>query len=150
MVMPVAFDRVGQPSLGGVHAILNVDRGQVGIAIEVKRRGDRTDPVAAAGGGHVLHALRAVDLLLERHGHRALHGLGAGADVNAGYGNLRRRQGGKLRNRQGGNHRRARQNDQQGANCGEDGPFYKEINEHLRADLGLRTSDLGQASDCNF
>ena len=142
------FDRVGQPSLGRVDAILNVNRGQIGIAVEVKSRGDRAHPVAAAGRGDVLHPFGAVDLLLERHGHRGFHGLGAGSDVNAGHGNLRRRQGGKLRNRQGGNHGRACQDNQQRTNRGEDRPFYEEINEHSGADLGRRTSDLGlQTSD---
>ena len=142
------FDRVGQPSLGGVHAVLNVDRGQVGIAIQVKSRRDRARSVAAAGRSDVLHSLRAVDLLLQRHRHRGFHGLSAGSDVEAAHGNLRRRQRGKLRDRQRGNYRRARQNNQQRADGGKDGTSYEEVNEHLGADLGPRASDLGrQTSD---
>ena len=121
--------RVGQPSLGGVDAILNVDRGQIGVAIEVESRSNRAHPVAAAGRGDVLHSLGAVDLLFEWDGHRAFHGLSAGSDVNACNGNLRRRQGGKLGDWQSGNYGRARENDEERADCGEDRAFYEEINE---------------------
>src|SRR5271166_331360 len=55
----------------------------------------------------------SVDLLLQGNGHRTLHRLSAGAGVEAGDANLRRRQIRKLRDRQRGNYSRTCKNNQQ-------------------------------------
>ncbi len=130
MMMPLALTALGQASLGGVHAVLDVHRGQVGIAVQIEGGNDGAGTVIAAGRGDVLHSLGAVDLLLERDGDGGFHRLRAGAGVKAGHRDLRRSESGKLRNRQSGNHHTARQDDQQSANCGEDRPSYEEVNEH--------------------
>ena len=124
------FDRVRETSLGGVHPVLNVHGGQIGIAIEFEGRDNVAGTIVAAVGGHVLHSLRAVDLLLQRNGDRRLHCLCAGANVPAAHGDLRRREVGELRDRQGGNYDGARENDQQCADGCEYRAAYEEVNEH--------------------
>ena len=42
--------RVGKASLGGVDAVLNVDGGEVGVAVEVEGGDDTAGAVVAAGG----------------------------------------------------------------------------------------------------
>jgi hypothetical protein len=129
--------RGGQTSLRRVDSVLDVDRSQVWIAVQIECGRDAARSIVAAGGGHILHPLRAVDLLLQRNGDRAFHSLGAGPDVSAGNAYLRRRQVGKLRDRQRGNDRSARQNNQQRADRGEHRTTYKKFNEHRRSDCGL-------------
>src|ERR1019366_1382613 len=60
------LDRGGEASGSSVDAVLDVDGGEVGIAVEIEGSGDLADAVVVAGGGDVLHAFGAVDLLLER------------------------------------------------------------------------------------
>ena len=107
------FDRVRQTSLRRVHPVLNVHGCEVGIAVQLEGRGNRTGTVVAAVGGHVLHPLGAVDLLLQGNRDCRLDSLRAGADVSAADVDLRRREVGELRDRQGGNYDRAGENDQQ-------------------------------------
>ena len=55
-----------------VHAVLHVDGGDVLVAGDVERDGDRRDTTVGARRGHVQHALDAVDGLLERGRDRRL------------------------------------------------------------------------------
>ena len=124
------FDRVRETSLCRVHPVLNVDGGQVGIAVEFEGRGNRTGAVVAAVRGHVLHPLRAVDLLLQRNGDRGLDSLRTCPDIAATNVDLRRSEVGELRDRQSRNYDRARENDQQRADCSEYRAANEEVNEH--------------------
>ena len=78
--------------------------------------------------------------MLQRNGNRAFHSLRAGANVEAVYGNLRRRQVGKLRNWQRGNDHGAPENNHQGANRGEYRTMNEKVNEHEK--VGLRASSF--------
>ena len=64
---------------------------------DVEGDGDCAGAIAAAGGGHVLHALDSVDRLLERRGDRALHRFRIGTVVEGDDLHLRRCELGKLR-----------------------------------------------------
>ena len=50
----------------GVHAVLHVNRRQIGIAADLERHVDLAKPAVRAGRGHVEHALDAVDHRFER------------------------------------------------------------------------------------
>src|SRR5208283_629087 len=138
-----------QTPLSGIDSVLDVDCCQVRIAVQIKSRSDVARAIVAAGGGHVFHSLRAIDLLLQRDGHGAFHGLRAGPDVSTGYAYLRRRQVGKLRDRQGGNDGSAPQNYQQSTNRGEHRTTYKEFNEH-RNPKRPNTRNVYSACSGNF
>ncbi len=128
-----------------VDAVLNVNGGQVGIAGEVEGDGDAAGSIVAAGGGDVLHALGAVDLLLQRNGDRAFYRLCAGTGVETGDADLRGSQIWKLRDGQRGNYGSTRQNYQQGAHRGEHRASNKKLNEH-RSGVGLQRNMLQSAN----
>ena len=136
------FDRRGQTSLRRVDAVLNVDGGQIGIAIQIEGGDDAAGSVIAARGSDVLHSLGAVDLLLERNGDRAFHGLGACSDIDAGDAHLRRRQIWELCDGQRGNNCRACQNDQQRADGCEYRTSNEEVNEHEKFRCGFPASAI--------
>src|SRR5271166_6998692 len=72
------LDGGGETSRSSVDTVLDVNRGEIGIASDIERRGNRADPGVGAGRSDVLHALGAVDLLLQRRGHSRLDGLRTG------------------------------------------------------------------------
>ena len=78
----------GQAAQRGVDAILHVHGGEVDIAGDVEGDGDGAGAVVAGVRGHVLHALDAVDLLLDGSGDGGFHGLRVGAGIEAGDGHL--------------------------------------------------------------
>ena len=124
------FHRGRQPSLRRVHAVLMSTVARSGIAGQIKGGGDAARSVIAAGGGDVLHSLRAIDLLLQGNGDGALHRLRAGADVER----WRRppvaaRGWGTARSAASESPPR-RQNNQQSANRGEYRTLNEEVNEH--------------------
>src|SRR5208283_2834501 len=121
------LDRVGETSLGSVDAVLDVDGGEIGVAGEIESCGNRADAVVVAGGGDVLHAFGAVDLLFKRRGDGGLDGLGAGSGIDGGDTDLRRRQVGELCDGQRRNAHRAGENNQQGADGGEDRAMNKKV-----------------------
>ena len=86
--------------------------------------------VVAARRGHVLHALDAVDRLLERSGDRGLDRLRVRAVVERDHLHLRRRQLGKLRDRQRRDGDRAGQDDDQRAHARQDRTTDEGIDEH--------------------
>src|SRR5208282_712100 len=131
------LDRVGETSLSSVDAVLDVDGGQVGIASDIESGGDGADAVVAAGGGNVLHALGAVDLLLENGGDGGFDGLGAGSGINGADTDLGRGEVGKLRDGQRGDADGASENNEQGADGREYGAMNKEV------DHGKKFSVLG-------
>ena len=88
------------------------------------------DAAVGARRGHVAHALDAVDRLLERRGHRALHRLRVGAGVERRHRDRRRRQLGIPRDRQRRNRDRAREDDQQRADGRQDRPADEDVGEH--------------------
>ena len=73
--------RARQPSLRGVHPVLNIDGRQIRIARQIKCHRDAAGPVVAARRSDILHPLGPVDLLLEGNGDGALHRLRASADI---------------------------------------------------------------------
>ena len=126
----VGTDVGRHPPEGGVDAVLHVDGGQVVIARDVEGDRDGGDPRVGGRGGHVGHALDAVDHLLERRRDRALHRLRVGAGVEGRDRDGRRRELGIPRNRQRGDGDGAGENDQQRADRREDGPLDEHIREH--------------------
>ena len=143
--------RAGEPSGSSVDAVLDINSGEVGIAVEVERGGDRADPVVVAGGGDVLHAFGAVDLLLQGRGNGGLDGLGAGSGIDSSDTDLRRREvrklcDGKCRDTDG-----ASENNEQGADGGE----YRTMNKKVdhKCSLSRRTSGdrvIGPSGDRKF
>ena len=89
--------------------------------------------VAAAAVGarraDVAHPLHAVDRFFQRNGNGFLHRLRVGADIVGVHFHHRRRQRGIHGHGKIGNADGARQNDEQGANGGEDRAVNKEIDE---------------------
>ena len=123
------LDFLRQAALRGRHSVLHVDRGDVQVVAGVESYVDRAGAVVRTGGGDVVHALDAVDLLLQRNRDGGLDHLRVRADVVAGDRDLRRRQIRIQRDRQGGNGDGARQNDQQGADRGKNWPLNEKINQ---------------------
>ncbi len=69
---------------GGINLVLDVDGADVLRITDVESDQDARDSVARAIRRHVDHAVDAVDLLLDRGGHRVGDGLGVGAGVGCG------------------------------------------------------------------
>src|SRR5262249_35153848 len=65
-----------QASLNIGHAVLHIDRSEIYVAVLLKDDVHAAGAIVAAGRGDVLHALDAVDLLLQRISDRGLDGLG--------------------------------------------------------------------------
>ena len=124
------LDLVRQPPFGLRDAVLDVDGGDVEISRDLERDGDRARAVVAARRGHVLHALDAVDRLLERNRHPGLDRLRVRAVVERNHLHLRRRQLGELRDWQRGNGDRAGKNQHERANAREDRTADEGIDEH--------------------
>ena len=135
-----SFHLVGKPAKRLVHAVLNVYGGEIDVARDVKSDVDVARAVISTRGGHVLHAFDAVDLLLERRCDRRFYGLRVGAVVEGAYVDLRRREIRKLGDWKSGNRHRARQNNQERADSGEDGPPDKEIDKHFLREPFCRTN----------
>src|ERR1022692_4583945 len=76
-----------------------------------------------------MHALDAIDLLLQRNGDRRFHHLGIGADIIAGDVDLGRRQVRIECDGQGRNAYCARKNDEQCADRGKNRPFNEKVNQ---------------------
>ena len=83
-------DLVRQLRLGQVGPVLDVDRVDVGVGAELEGDRQRVAAVRAGGRLHVEHAVDAVDLLLDRLGHRLLDDVGTGAGIEARDLDLRR------------------------------------------------------------
>ena len=113
-----------------VDPVLHVDLRQVLIAGDVERDGDRREAAVRARGGHVEHALHAVDRLLERGGDRGLDFLGVRAGVDGRHGDLRRRQRGILRDRHGRNREQSREDQDERTHRRENRPTDEGVNEH--------------------
>ena len=88
---PGRLDDVGQQRHGQRDAVLHQHLRQVHV--DAVLEGHRQAVVAVVGGHrrHVHHVLDAVDLLLDRRGHRLGDHLGAGAGILAGHADRRRR-----------------------------------------------------------
>jgi hypothetical protein len=132
------LDRSGETSGSSVDAVLDVDGGEVGIAVEIEGSGDLADAVVVAGGGDVLHAFGAVDLLLERRSNGGFDSLSAGPGIDGDDTDLRRREVRELCDGQRGNTNRAGENDQQGADRGEDGAMNKKVDHKVIGPSGDR------------
>ncbi len=121
------LDRVGETSLSSVDAVLDVNGGEVGIAVDIEGGRHRADAVVCAGGRNVLHAFGAVDLLLKGRGDGGLDGLGTGSGIDGRDADLRGREARKLRDGQCRDANRARENNEQGADGGEYGAMNKKV-----------------------
>ena len=132
--------------LGG--AVLDLDRGDVGVGLEVE--GDIEGVLAVFGRGraHVQHLFDAVDLLLDRQGDAVLDDLGVGPRISAA--DPHRRQGDlrKLGDRQGQAGDDAGQQQEQRDDDGEDGTVDEEPGHGalpLTAEQPVVLSELHQA-----
>lgn len=83
-----------------------------------------------------MHALDAIDLLLQRSGYRRFHNLSIGAYIVAGNRNLRRCQIGIKGDWQRWNANRSGKDDEQRAYGGKDRPMNKEVNQTGISSLG--------------
>src|SRR5437868_4719282 len=108
-------DGCRQPALRGRDAVLHVDRGDVEVVAGLEGDGDAGGAVVGGGGGHVTHALDAIDGLFENGGDGRLYVLRVGADVIGAHHDLRRRKLRIERDRQRGYADRAREHDKQRA-----------------------------------
>jgi len=70
-----------QPWQRSLHAIVDVDRGLIGIGADVEVDADPHRTGIRVAGTHVDHVLDAVDFLLQRCGDRGGDHLGAGARI---------------------------------------------------------------------
>jgi hypothetical protein len=122
-------DNGRKTALNRSNTVLHVDSGDVEIVVGVEGYGDGRGAVVRAGGAHVPHALDAVDGLLENDGNGGLDVLGVSADVGAGDDDLRRRKRRIERDRQSRNTDGASENDQKGADRGEDRATNKKVYE---------------------
>src|SRR5580704_10496445 len=123
------LDLLRQASLSGRDTVLHVNRCDIEIVTGAEGYIDCAGAVVGTRRGNVVHALDAVDLLLERYRYRRLHHLRIGTHVVAGDGDLRRREVRVERDRQRRDADGTRQNDQQSANGRKNGPLDKEINQ---------------------
>ena len=137
----------GEPPLRLVHAVLDVDRREVLVAVHLEGGGDVRAAVVAAGRGEVAQPLYAVDLLLDGSGDGRLHRLGAGPQV-VGVDLHRRR--GEDREPADGQERNAdgpHQHHEHGGDHGEDRPLDEEIDEQGdRTDQPLGAIAMGLPS----
>ena len=83
----------------GLHAVVDVDRVDVGIAAEQKADGQGVAAVIAARRLHVDHLVDADDLRLDRLGDARFDDRGGSAGIGGGHLHLRRHDVGKLRDR---------------------------------------------------
>ena len=139
------LDGGGEPPGGGVHAVFDIDGGQVGIAVEIEGRRDGADAVVGAGRGDVLHPLGAVDLLFERRGDGGFDRLGTGSGVYGRNANLRGSEIGELCDGECGNAGRAGENNEQRADGGKYRTMNEEIN-HRKAVLSRQFSVVSSQS----
>ena len=97
-----------------LHAIVDVDRVDVGIGSQLEADGQRVAAVVAAVGLHVDHLVDADDLRFQRLRDRRLHHRGGCARVAGGDRHLRRHDVGKLRDRDAQQRQDARKRHQDG------------------------------------
>ena len=135
--------------LGGLHAVLDVDGGDVLGVADVKGRHDRGNAVAGAVGVEVDHPLDAVELLLDRRGDRLGDGLSVGAGEGGGHLHLRRRDLGILGDRQQEDANAADQEHEQGQHGREDRPADEEI-DHEGSYLGCLPAGDEVGGCCGF
>ena len=136
------LDCIGEASLGGIDAVLNIYRGKVGVAGEIEGGGNRTHAIVGRGGSYVLHPFSAVDLLLEGCGDSRFDCLRAGSSIETAHGDLRRSEIGELGDWERGDNGGARKNDEQRADGRENGAVNEEINHrgNLRSLVASRWS----------
>ena len=82
-----------------LHAVVDVDRVDVGVGAQLEADGQGVAAVVAAVGLHVDHLVDADDLRLQRLCDRRLHHGGRGAGIAGGDRHLRRHDVGELRDR---------------------------------------------------
>jgi len=90
---------LGQPRLGLLDAVVDVERGLVDVGADVERDLDLDHAVRRRVAAHVEHAFDAVDRVLERRGHGLLEHLRRRAGVDRAHADHRRRDLGVLRDR---------------------------------------------------
>ena len=120
---------LGKTALRGGHAVLHVHRGDVQVVAGAEDHIDAAGAVVGAGRGDVVHALDAIDLLLQRNGDRGLHHLRIGAHVIAADVDLRRRQVGIEGNGQRRNAHGPRKNYEECADRGKNRPLNEKVNQ---------------------
>ena len=123
-------DLGGEGARSRSHAVLHVDGGHVGVGalLEVDRNGGRTG--VGSVGLDVHHVLDAVDGLLERHDHRFLDGFGARTGVRGADRDRGRRNVGILLHGQGRQTDQTGDDDQNGDDRRQDGPFDEMLECH--------------------
>ena len=131
--------------LGDLHAVLDVDGGDVQVVADLERDRGAHAAVVRAVRGHVHHALDAVDLLLDRDGDGALDHLRAragvaGRDLHGGRGDRR-----KLRDREQRNADGARERDQDREHGREDGAIDEEV-DHAPPRAGVSAARASGSS----
>ena len=109
-----------------LRAVLHIHGGDVEVVADLE--GHRDDALARARGvrAHVQHALHAVDLLLERRGHRVGNGLRVGAVVERRHLHGGRNNRGELRDRKREHRRDARKEHHERDHRREDRPADEE------------------------
>src|SRR5262249_45064105 len=111
---------------GQLHSGLHQHQGRVHIGTDLETDRQRVVAVVGAGGGHVNHALDAVDLLFDRLAHGVGQSLGTGTRVGGSYLNGRRHNGRVLGGRQRFEANQTGEHDHDGEDPGKVGTINKE------------------------
>ena len=121
----------GQPRQGGLHAVVDVDRVDIGIGAEREADDELVAAVVGAVGFHVDHLVDAVDLRLQRLGHGGFHHRRGGAGVARGDLDLWGHDVRELRDRDAGERDQAGQGGDDGDDDRQPGPVDEDGAEHV-------------------
>ena len=127
VVTPIRWTSDWQRRQGDGDAVLHQHLRVIEIGAELERDGERHVAVARALRSHVEHVLHAVDLLLDRRGHRLRHDLRVCAWIICRDLHSRRRDLRILRDRQGEERDCTHQRDYDADDAGEDRPVDEEM-----------------------
>ena len=128
-----ALDLLGQLGLGDGDAVLHQHLRRVQVGAQLEGDVERHLAVVGAFGGHVEHALDAVDFLLDGRGDGVGDGLGVGARVGGCHLDGGRRHLGVLRHRQQEVSHDADDDDDDRQHRGENRPVDEDARKHERA-----------------
>ena len=121
---------LGQPRLDLLHAVVDVDRGDVDVGADLERDLDLHDAVRSRVRAHVDHVRHAVDRVFQRRRDGLFQRLRGGARIDRLNGHHRRRDLGILRDRQRAHRRQAGEHDKRRDDRREKRAVDEEAREH--------------------
>ncbi len=124
---PAGLYFAGQTILRQVRRVLHIHRVRISVGVQIKDDGKIVAAAVRRGGGHVVHALDAVQLVLQHLGDGLIHRLRVGAGVAGGQIDGGRRNLRILRDGQADQGNRTQEHNDQRHHDGKDRPPYKEF-----------------------